>query len=42
MLLTAVIDGREIRIVWFVVFAIGALIAAATAVSLWARTTRGR
>ena len=42
MLLTAVIEGREIRIVWFVVFAVGALVAAGTSVVLWGKTVRRR
>ncbi|MEO6496159.1 MAG: hypothetical protein ABIO51_01620 [Solirubrobacteraceae bacterium] len=40
MLLTAVIEDREIRVVWFVVFAIGALTAAGTSVVLWGKTVR--
>ncbi len=40
MLLTAVIEDREIRVVWFVVFAVGALVAAGTSVVLWGKTVR--
>ena len=40
MLLTAVIEDREIRVVWFVVFAVGALAAAGTSVVLWGKAVR--
>jgi hypothetical protein len=36
-LVTALLDGRDIRVVWFVVFAVGALAAAGAAVVLWAK-----
>lgn len=36
-LVTVLVDDREIRVVWFVVFAAGALVAAAAALLLWAR-----
>lgn len=37
-LVTVILDDREIRVVWFVVFAAGALLAAAAAVVLWSRS----
>jgi hypothetical protein len=36
-LVTVLIDDREIRVVWFIVFAAGAILAAAAAILLWAR-----
>jgi hypothetical protein len=36
-LVTAVVDDRDIHVVWFVVFAVGALIAAGASVVLWAK-----
>lgn len=39
-LITAVIDDREIKALGFTAFAVGALIAAVTALVLWSRSLR--
>ena len=40
MLITAVVDDREIKALGFTAFAVGALIAAVTAIVLWGKSLR--